>query len=164
MKKYLPALLIVLTGAVHSAWIAVWAEPNGGGTIYYENSTMQFSGPVTPGTNPFIRATIHTNYQSSINSDKVCYPSANDCQWKRLNVTVTYDWSCNNVVRLVQADEQWDSGPTSQSYDPRTGYTIPEPRVHVPAPGPTPPGGTYNISNEPGFLAAQAQICQHWPR
>lgn len=164
MKKILLAMLLAMAGTANAAWVAVWYE-RGGGTIYYDNASMQFSGPVTPGTNPFIRATIHTNYQSAVNSDRVCYPSGLDCQWKRLNVTVTYDWSCNNIVRLHWIDEQWDSGPTSESYDPqRSGYNIPEPRQHVTAPTAIAVGGTYNISNEPGFLAMQAEICRHWPK
>lgn len=163
MKKFLALLITAIILPAQAAWVPVWSD--NGGTIYFENSSLQFSGPVTPGTNPFIRATIHTNYQNAINSDRVCYPSGNDCQWKRLNVTVVYDFSCNNIVRLVKEDPQWDSGPTSESYDPRrSGYNIPEPRAHVPAPQPTSPGGQYNIGNEPGFMALQAQICRYWPR
>jgi hypothetical protein len=166
MKKILMALLIAVTGTANAAWVAVWSEQNGG-TIYYENATMQFSGAVAPGTgNPFIRATIHTNYQNAINNPLVCYPSAYDCQWKRLNVTVTYDWDCMNTVRVEAIDEQWDSGPTSESYDPgRPGYTIPEPRPLVPAPTvQAKKGDRFNIAGIPGLLAMQAEICRHWPR
>ena len=159
MKRLFLISLFAATTA-QAAWVSVWNE-RGGGVIYYENASMQFSGPVATGTNPFIRATIFTDYTSAINSDRVCYPSGGDCQWRRLNVTVTYDWSCNNVVRLHQADEQWDSGPTSQSYD---RYASPEPRAHVSAPAPVTPGATYSITNEPGLLAMQTAICRHWPK
>lgn len=166
MKKTLMVLLLACTWtAAQAEWRTVWYEPNGGGTIYFEDSTMQFSGAVTAGTNPFIRATIHTNYQNSVNTSRVCYPSANDCQWKRINVTVTYDWSCNNVVRMHANDEQWDAGPVSESYDPgRPGYNIPEPRPHVAAPTPASPGVLFRIDNEPGLMAAQAAICANWPK
>lgn len=161
MKKYLLFLsLASLSTITQAEWVAVWSEP-GGGIIYYDNASMQFSGHTTPGTSPFIRATIYTNYMNAINSERVCYPSGNDCQWKRLNVTVTYDWSCNNIVRLHKVDEQWDSGPTSQSYD---RYASPEPRVHVAAPTPPSPGGQYSIANDPSLWAMQEAICKHWPK
>lgn len=162
MKKILAALLIVVAGTANAAWVAVWSEPNGG-TIYYENATMQFSGPVTPGTDPFIRATIYTNYQNTFNTPVVCYPTANDCQWKRLNVTATFDWGCNNVIRLYAIDEQWDSGPTSESFS-RDSWTSLAPRQYVAAPKPIAPGGQYNISNDRSLLTVQAAICRHWPK
>lgn len=165
MKKILLAALLAMTGTAQAAWVNVWYEQNGG-VIYYENASVTFSGNVTPGTgNPFLRATIHTNYQSAINNSVVCYPAANDCQWKRLNTTVTYDWDCMNTVRVHAIDEQWDSGPTSESYDPRrSGYNIPEPRPLVAAPPKVQPGGLYNIANVPGLLTAQAAVCRHWPK
>lgn len=164
MKKTLMALLLACAGTTAQAeWRTVWYEPNGGGTIYFEAATMQFSGHVTHGTNPFIRATIHTDYRNVINNDRVCYPSGSDCQWKRLNVTVTYDWSCNNIVRMHANSEEWDSGPTSESWS-RDGYTAPAIRKHVAAPTPVAPGVTYNISNEPGLMVAQAAICASWPK
>lgn len=155
-------LFLIISIPAHAAWVATWVE-QGGGTIYYENSMMQFSGPVTPGTNPFIRAIIYTDYSSAVNSVRICYPAANDCQWKLLNVMVTYDWSCNNVVRLVKLDEEWDEGPTSESWK-RDSYTAPEPRPHVSKPVPQAIGGQFNISNEPGLLAMQTAICNYWPR
>jgi hypothetical protein len=161
MKKFLAALLLMAAGAANAAWVAAWSDA--GGIIYYENTTMSFSGPVQPGTNPFIRATIYTNYQNVINNSNVCYPSASDCQWKRVSTTATYDWSCNNVIRLVTNDEQWDSGPTSESFS-RDTYTAPAQRQYVQAPTPVAPGGVYNISNLPNFMAVQAVICAYWPK
>lgn len=161
--KLAALLLACLAAPAHAAWVAVHYEPTGG-VIYVENATMQFSGPVTAGTYPFIRATIHTQYQNAINSSRVCYPSADDCQWKRLNVTVTYDWACNGTVRMHAVDEQWDSGPTSESWS-RDGYTARAPRPHVAAPTPVTPGGLYTLGpDEKGLLAAQAAICANWPK
>ena len=160
MKSLILALVALSPIVAEAAWVSVWYEP-GGGTIYYENSTMQFSGPVAAGTNPFIRATIFTDYTGAINSDRVCYPSGGDCQWKRLNVMVTYDWDCRNIVRLNKVNEEWDSGPSSQSYD---RYASPEQRAHVAAPGPIATGGQYNISNDTSLMAMQTAICRHWPK
>jgi len=162
MKNISMALLFAAAAPAHAAWIAVHYEPSGG-VIYVENASMSFSGPVTAGTYPFIRATIHTQYQNAVNSSRVCYPSADDCQWKRLNVTVTYDWACNNTVRMHAVQEEWDEGPTATSWS-RDGYTAPEPRPHVAAPTPVAPGATYSIANEPGLMAAQAAICTNWPK
>lgn len=162
MKKILAALLIAVAGTANAAWVAVWSE-HGGGTIYYENATMQFSGPVQPGTNPFIRTWIYTNYASAINSDRVCYPSGGDCQWKRLNVKGQFDFSCNNVMRLISVDEQWDSGPTSESFS-RDTYTAPAPRQLIAKPNPTPANSLFNISNDQSLLTLQAAVCRHWPK
>ena len=162
MKKILLALLLAVPVAANATWVAVWGQ-QGGGTIYLENATMQFSGPVQPGTNPFIRAWIYTDYSSAINSDRVCYPAGGDCQWKRLNVMGQFDWSCNNVVRLVRAETEWDSGPTSQSWS-RESYTSPTPKQHVQAPASVQTGGQFNISNDQSLLAVQAAVCRYWPR
>jgi hypothetical protein len=153
MKKIITALLIGVACQAQAAWEVVH-QANGGGTIYLETGTIEKG-------NGFLRAWIFTNYAGAINSDRVCYPSGNDCQWKRLNTMVQYDFGCNGAARLVVDKPEWDSGPTSQSYDPRGGYTIPEPRTHVPAPQPTPPGGTYNISNDESLLKVQAAVCRY---
>ena len=162
MKKLLIAALLAAVGTANAAWVAVWAERQGG-TIYIENSTMTFSGPVQAGTNPFIRAHMYTDYSNAINSDRVCYPSGGDCQHKRLNVMSTFDWSCNNVVRLVRAESEWDSGPTSQSWS-RESYTAAPARQLVPAPERVQQGGQFNIGNDQSLMAVQAAVCRYWPR
>ena len=162
MKKLLVAALLAAVGTANAAWVQVWSERQGG-VIYIENATMQFSGPVQAGTNPFIRAHMFTDYSSAINSDRVCYPSGSDCQYKRLNTMTTFDWSCNNVVRLVTATTEWDSGPTSQSWS-RESYTAPAARQLVAAPPSVQSGGQFNISNDRSLLAVQANVCRYWPR
>lgn len=163
MKKLLLVLSAAVALPVQAAWVAVWADTRGG-IVYYENATVQYSGPVSSG-NQFLRAHMYTNYMNAINSNVVCYPSGSDCQWKRLNTLVTYDWDCRNTVRLEREVSEWDSGPTSESYDPqRPGYTIPEPKPLVAKPQPVKTGATYNIANDPSLMAVQAAVCRHWPR
>jgi hypothetical protein len=163
MKKFILALAATTIVPAEAAWVPAWSI-QGGGTIYYDNATMGFSGPVTSG-NPFIRATIFTDYGNAINSDQVCYPSGADCQWKKLNILLVYDWDCRNTVRLIYEKTEWDSGPSSQSYDPRRGgYNIPEPRQLVQKPGPVQPGGSYNIANDRSLMTVQAAVCSNWPR
>lgn len=146
------ALLALASVPVQAAWVFMYAEPQGG-LIYLENASV-YRG------NGFYRATIYTDYTGAINSDQVCYPNGRDCQYKRLNVMVTYDWGCNNVVRLVVERPEWDSGPVSESFS-REGYTAPAPRVLMPAPQPTAPGGSYSIVNSRGLLAVQYVVCRY---
>ncbi len=152
MKKMALTLLLAAVGSAHAAWQAVWYVKDGG-TIYLENASVQ-------RMNGFLRATTFTDYTGAINSDIVCYPAAGDCQWKKLNTTVTYDWGCNNAARLVYEKTEWDSGPSSESFS-RDTYTAPDPRPLVTAPGPIAVGGTYNISNDQPLLAVQAVVCQY---
>lgn len=157
LNKLLTSILLaVVTLPALAAWQVVSSETNGG-TIYIETSLIQRG-------NGFLRAWMYTDYAGAINSDRVCVPSGADCQWKRLNTMVLYDWGCNNVVRLVDERTEWDGGPVSESYDPRrSGYNIPAtPRVYVPKPGPQTPGGSYSLVGEQALQRVQAEVCRYW--
>lgn len=154
MKKIALALLVtVFTLPASAAWELVWNVQNGG-VIRVETSTIQYG-------NGYIQAHMHTDYTSAINSDTVCYPSGADCQYKKLGEYVIYQFNCANIVRVVLDKNEWDSGPTSENYDPRrSGYNIPEQRPLV-APPQTdaPEGSVYDITNIPSLRAVQSRVC-----
>lgn len=161
MKKLFAALLLTLSSLAQAAWVNVWSEYQGG-SIYLENSTMQFSGPVSSGY-PFLRVWFFTDYTSAINSDRVCYPSGRDCQWKKLSTLIQADFSCNNFIRVVRVDDEYDDGPTSESWS-RESYTSPAARPKIGRPGPFPVPQTFNISGDRSLLTLQRAVCQYWPR
>ncbi len=152
MKKIILAVALMLISLPASAaWEAVHSE--GGTVTYVENSNV----PLGEG---FWQADIFVDYTNAINSDKVCLPSGSDCQWKKTTEKITYQFFCNQVVRLVKDEPVWTGGPISESYNPQT-HTYDSPPVYSTTMPNTAaaPGSVYNITNEANLLAVERRVC-----